>query len=298
LERAFAEFDLADGHPDCDPRYGQDWGRVSASARLSDAKSLNDFSDLIPSGKFPPLSHFIIFCTLYVYGSKAVEYWQELREYYCRGKPRGSHAASDEALDLWYAVDAWLQSWLYSPSDCQRPSTNSPPEWLRCIGSKDPTPHLRMSHLFLLRAGFELPVNYSTARRNLFDIKGVFYNSAIVENGTMLRSIDALLVRFPLIGWDIFQRAVYLLTNDIKPPSHFPIFGWREQRVHDYVRRGRLLLDVETEAALLGTPQSLHGLLWPQQLETLRKIASVSRVTVKKGGPITSGRGFRRTSAH
>jgi hypothetical protein len=83
-------------------------------------------------------------------------------------------------------------------------------------------------------------------------VKGIFQRYAIIENGATVPSIEPLMFRFPLMGWDIWQRAVYLLTNDVKPPSHFPIFGWREQRVLDYVRRGRLLLDPGTERTVLG----------------------------------------------
>ncbi len=225
----------------CVPSMKRIWGAIPSSGRLEYAKSLSDFSQIIAKGKFPPRSQFVIFCALHVYGLKALEYWHELRERYCRGKPRGSHRTTDEALDLWYAIDAWLQSWLYSPLDCRRPETDSPSEWLYCIGSNDPTPHLRMSHTFLRQARVALPVNYATARRNLLDVKSIFQRYSIVKNGSTVPNLKPLMYRFPLIGWDIWQRAVYLLTNDVKPPSQFPIFGWRYHRVLDYVRHGRLL---------------------------------------------------------
>src|SRR5205085_586290 len=104
---------------------------------------------LLPEGKFPPRTQFLVFCALHVYGAASTELWRILREHYQRGKPRGTRLVRDEALDVWYAVDAWLQSWLYSPSSCRSPKINSPIEWLRHIGSTDPTPHLKMSYAFL-----------------------------------------------------------------------------------------------------------------------------------------------------
>jgi hypothetical protein len=297
LEQAFAEFDRTDGQPDLRAEPRGDWSAITASGRLEYARSLNNFADLVTNGKFPPRNQFVIFCALHVFGLKALEYWREIRGCYCRGKPRGSHAITDEALDLWYAIDAWLLSWLYSPSNCRRPSTESPAAWLYCIGSNDPTPHLRMSHAFLRRARLALPADYVTARRNLLDVKGVFQGNVLVENGATVPNIRALLHRFPLMGWDIWQRATYLMTSPVKPPSHFPIYGWRHYRVLDFVRRGRLLIDEDAERALLGTPASLHGLLWPQQIETLRKVSSVSRVKVAAGPPVNSGRMLRRQTA-
>ena len=291
LERTFAEFDLADGHPYVEAERELEWGKVQCSNRLGYAKRFNDFSVLLPEGKFPPRSQFVIFCGLHVYGMSATELWRKLREHYQRGKPRGARPATDEAFDLWYAVDAWLQSWLYSPSSCRRPKTNTPSEWLSGIGSTDPTPHLKMSHTFLCRLGVPLPVNYASARRELLDIKGVFRRNVIVPTGSEVPNLGPLLDRFPLIGWDIWQRAVYLLTNDVKPPSHFPIFGWRHNRVLDYRREGRLFHSAETEHAALGKPWSLYGLLWPEQLKTLRKTAG--RVHMY-GPPVTSGRMLRR----
>jgi hypothetical protein len=117
----------------------------------------------------------------------------------------------------------------------------------------DATPHLLMSHEFLLGLGAPLP-SYTTARRNLFDVKGVFQRNAFTPAGSLVSKIEPLMFRFPLIAWDIWQKNVYLLTNDVKPPSHFPIFGWRRQRVLDYVRRGQLLVNDEVERAALGTP--------------------------------------------
>ena len=117
-------------------------------------------------------------------------------------------AAEDESLDVWYAVDAWLQSWLYSPLWCPRPRENTPTAWLRCIGSTNPTPHLRMSHTFLRDRGAQLPGNYATARRNLLDVKGIFQRSAIIENGSTIPKIEPLVYRFPLVAWDIWQRGV------------------------------------------------------------------------------------------
>jgi hypothetical protein len=152
-----------------------------------------------------------------------------------------------------------------------------------------------MSHAFLTKLGFPLLANYGSARRELFDIKGVFQRYAIVPTGSEIPNIGPLMDRFPLIGWDIWQRAVYLLTNDVKPPSHFPIFGWREHRVLDYKREGRLLHSPEMEQAGLSRSWSLHGLLWPQQLETLRKMAGPVSVS---GPPVSSGRMLRRTPAH
>jgi len=138
LERAFVEFDSADGHP-YGPKYEEDWGTIASAGRVEYARSLNDFSDILIKGKFPPRDQFVVFCALYVFGPKALEYWRELRSHYCRGKPLGSRPNTDEALDLWYAVDAWLQAWLYSPLNCRRPSSNSPAQWLHCIGSNGPT---------------------------------------------------------------------------------------------------------------------------------------------------------------
>jgi hypothetical protein len=291
LEFAFVEFDSRDGHPYPGGESELGWGNVRSSTRLDYAKGFNDFTDILPEGKFPPRSQFLIFCALQVYGRAAAELWSRVREHYCKDKPRGARPAKDEALDVWYALDAWLQSWLYNLSSCRRPPTNHPAEWLRCIGSTDPTPHLRMSHAFVTKLGFSLPANYGSARRELLDIKGVFQRYAIVPTGSEVPNIGPLMNRFPLIGWDIWQRAAYLLTNDVKPPSHSPIFGWREHRVLDYQRQGRLLHSPEMERAGLGRSWSLHGLLWPQQLETLRKMAGPVRVS---GPPVSSGRMLRR----
>lgn len=296
LERAFAEFESANGHPFAGIDWDIEWGKVRCSNRLSYAKRFGDFAKFLPGGKFPPHSQFLIFCGLHVYGAASTELWRILREHYQRGKARGTRVATDEALDLWYAVDAWLQSWLYRPLSCRRPETNSPSEWLRHIGSTDPTPHLRMSHAFLRRLRFPLPDNYATSRRELLDIKGVFQRYAIVPAGSPVPKLEPLLNRFPLMGWDIWQRAVYLLTNDVKPPSHAPIFGWRHNRVVEYKREGRLFHSPEIERAALGKPWSLYGLLWPQQLETLRKMAAPSECMF--GPPISSGRMLRRISAH
>jgi hypothetical protein len=296
LENAFAEFERASGHPGAASDSASSWGKIVSSKRLDYAKMFNDFAPLLPDSKFPPQSQFAIFCALHIYGSGAFELWRWLREHYCRGRPRGLSAAADEALDIWYAMDAWLQSWLYSPLSCSKPPTDSPSEWLRCIGSRDPTPHLRMNHALLRRLGVPLPSNYSTARRNLLDIKGIFQRNAIVPAGSQVPKIESLINRFPLMGWDIWQRSVYLVTNDVKPPSHYPIFGWRHQRVLDYVRHGNLFHGPEVEREGLGTPWSLHGLLWPQQLDTLRKIGVAA--VAKESLPVTSGRMLRRLSAH
>jgi hypothetical protein len=297
LERAFAEFDRSDGQPQDRPELKQEWGNIQSSRRLEYARSLNDFTPYLPAGKFPSSRQFTIFCALSVYGEKAFNYWRILREHYCRGKPRGIHAVTDEALDVWYAVDTWLQSWLYDPGLVRRPQTDSPAEWIRSIGRIDATPHLLMSHEFLCDLGASLPA-YATARRNLFDAKGVFQRYAITPAGSVVPRIEPLMFRFPLIAWDVWQKNVYLLTSDVKPPSHFPIFGWRRQRVLDYVRRGQLLVDGETERAALGKPWSLHGLLWPQQLQTLQKITAKGPARMDDGPPVNSGRMLRRTSSH
>src|SRR4029077_6600418 len=118
LEHAFAEFELADGHPYARRENKADWGKVSCSNRLDYAKSFREFDALLPEGKFPPHSQFVIFCALHVYGTAVIELWRRLREHYQRGKPRGTRPATDEAFDLWYTMDAWLQSWLYMPSSC------------------------------------------------------------------------------------------------------------------------------------------------------------------------------------
>ena len=154
-----------------------------------------------------------------------------------------------------------------------------------------------MSHALLCNLRARLPKDYAAARRNLLDVKGVFQRNMIVRNGTVVPKIGALANRFPLIAWDIWQRGVYLLTNDIKPPSHFPIFGWRHQRVVDYFENHRLLFTPEIERAGLGQPWTLHGLLWPQQLETLQKITRESTVRTDDGPPVTSGRMLRRVNA-
>lgn len=296
LERAFEEFESANGHPYAGTEPDVEWGKVRCSNRLGYAKCFSVFAALLPEGKFPPRSQFLVLCALHVYGAASTQLWRGLREHYQRGKARGTRRATDEAFDLWYAVDAWLQSWLYSPLSCRRPETNSPSEWLRHIGSTDPTPHLRMSYTFLRHLRFPLPASYATARRELLDIKGVFQRCVIVRAGSQVPKLEAFLNRFPLMGWDIWQRAAYLLTNDIKPPSHFPIFGWRHARVVDYKREGRLFNSAEIERAALGKPWSLHGLLWPQQLEALRKTVTPSGRTY--GPPISSGRMLRRVSAH
>ena len=298
LERAFAEFRAASGEVGYKDDAEQRWGSVLCSRQLDYAKSLNDFEGLLVSGKFPPKSQFIILCALQVYGGVAFDYWRVIRDHYCRGKPRGSHAVEDESLDVWYAVDAWLQSWLYSPLSCRHPQENTPAAWLYCIGSTNPTPHLRMSHAFLRGRGARLPSNYGTARRNLLDVKGIFQSNAIIKNGSKVPKIGPLICRFPLVAWDIWQRSVYLLTNDVKPPSHFPIFGWRHQRVVDYFENHRLLFTPEFERTGLGQPWSLHGLLWPQQLESLQRIVAKSEVRPGDGPPITSGRMSRRRTAH
>ena len=188
LERAFAEFDRSDGHPQVTPESKQEWGNIQSSRRLEYARSLNDFAPFLPTGKFPSGRQFTVFCALSVYGQKAFDYWRIVREHYCRGKPRGSHAVADEALDVWYAVDAWLQSWLYNPGSVRRPETDSPAEWLRSIGRIDATPHLLMSHEFLRGRGASLP-NYATARRNLFDIKGVFQRYTFTPAGSTVPKI-------------------------------------------------------------------------------------------------------------
>ena len=298
LEQAFAEFELTNGHPYGGTDRDVEWGKVRCSSRLDYAKRFNDFAALLLEGKFPPRSQFLIFCALYVYGAASTDLWRRLREHYQRGKARGARPKTDEALDLWYAVDAWLQSWLYSPLSCRRPEINSPAEWLRHIGSTDPTPHLRMSYAFLRRSGFPLPDNYATARRELLDIKGVFQRYVIVRAGSPVPKLEALLNRFPLMGWDIWQRAVYLLTNDVKPPSHAPIFGWRQDRVVDYKQEGRLFYSAELEHKWLGKPWSLHGLLWPEQFDTLRKIVAVAPPGPTYGPPVSSGRMLRRSPAH
>jgi hypothetical protein len=296
LEHAFAEFDQFNGHPET-PESKQGWGNIQSSRRLEYARSLNDFAPYLPTGKFPPRRQFSIFCALSVYGEKAFDYWRILREHYCRGKPRGSHAAADEALDVWYAVDAWLQSWLYSPIWIHPPQTDSPAEWIRSIGRIDATPHLLMCYEFLRGLGAPLP-SYSTARRNLFDVKGVFQRNVFTPVGSVVSKIEPMMFRFPLIAWDVWQKNVYLLTTAVKPPSHFPIFGWRSQRVLDYVRRGRLLVDDETERVVLGTPWSLHGLLFPQQLQTLQKITAKDPARLDDGPPVNSGRMLRLRSSH
>jgi hypothetical protein len=152
-----------------------------------------------------------------------------------------------------------------------------------------------MSHAFLRRLGVPLPANYATARRNLHDIKGVFQRYMIVSPNSVIPNLESLMLRYPLILWDIWQKAVYLLTNQVKPPSHAPIFGWRHHRVIDYVRKGILLVGPEVEREALGKPLSLHGILWPQQLENLKALPSVKP---EKGTPVTSGRMLRRTFAH
>jgi hypothetical protein len=106
LEHAFAEFDRSDGQPQVSLASKQAWGNIQSSRRLEYARSLNDFAPYLPTGKFPSSRQFTVFCALSVYGEKAFDYWRILREHYCRGKPRGSHAVADEALDVWYAVDA------------------------------------------------------------------------------------------------------------------------------------------------------------------------------------------------
>ena len=293
LERAFAEFARATGHPYDRDSYPE-WGKVGCSNRLDYAKSFNAFASLLPEGKFPPSDQFLIFCALKVYGNPAVELWRRLREHYCRGKPRGARRAGDEAFDVWYAMDAWLQSWLYSPLSCCRPKTNTPAEWLRCIGSNNPTPHLRMSYAFLQHLGLPISPNYDSARRELLDIKAAFRSGTLVPMGSEVPNIGPLLVRFPLIGWDIWQRAVYLLTNDVKPPSHMPIFGWRHHRVLSYAQSGHLV-SPGFEQELLGHSFSLHGILWPEQLKTLEKLVRPAR---SAGPPVTSGRMLRRHFAH
>jgi hypothetical protein len=155
-----------------------------------------------------------------------------------------------------------------------------------------------MSHAFLCRLGAPLPANYRTARRNLHDVKGIFQRYVIVPKNSVIPNIESLILRYPLIGWDIWQKAVYLLTNDVKPPSHFPTFGWWHHRVIDYVRKGLLFHGPEIEREGLGKPWSLHGLLWPKQLETLRTLMSEGGVKTETGPPVTSGRMLRRTFAH
>jgi hypothetical protein len=155
-----------------------------------------------------------------------------------------------------------------------------------------------MSHALLRRLGLQLPANYSTARRNLLDTKGVFQRSAIVPNGSTVPSIEALISRFPLIAWDVWHKAVYLLTNDVKPPSHYPMFGWRHYQLIDYIKNGRLFLSPELEEKALGRALSLHGILLPQQIETLKRIRSASSVRAAGGPPVTSGRMLRRRTAH
>jgi len=285
LERAFAEFEQTAGIPFVEPDSDWKWGNVVSSKQLDYARGLNDFKDLLPEGKFPPASQFLILCALQVYGSGAFELWTRLRDHYCRGKPRGTRPGADEALDGAYAIDAWLQTWLYNPLACPKPSNNSPADWIRCIGTTDPTPHLRMSHAFLRGLGVPLPKNYVTARRELLDIKGIFTKYTIVPAGSHGPHIESLLHRFPLIGWDIWQKYVYLLTSDIKPPSHFPIFGWRHQRVLDYVQHGRLLHTSEFERNGLGKPWSLHGTLWPQQIEAVRRLGPAH---LAEDGPLRS----------
>src|SRR5690242_1094147 len=120
LEHAFAEFESAN-EPWANAGTSRDaeWGNVRCSNRLGYAKRFNDFVALLPEGKFPPRSQFLIFCALRVYGAASAELWRILRERYQRGKARGARPVRDEGLDVWYAVDAWLQSWLYSPSSCR-----------------------------------------------------------------------------------------------------------------------------------------------------------------------------------
>lgn len=290
LERAFADFKRRGGHPDSETS----WGKIESSRNLDYAKSLNDFGYLIPDGKFPPRDHFIIFCALVVYGKDAIALWRKLREHYVSGRPRGANARSDEAFDLWYAIDAWLQQWLYKPMSCPRPAQDHPSDWLRCIGTTNPTPHLRISYAFLRQKGIGLPANYVNARRELLDVKGVLQRYAIVPTGSEVPNTDALLYRFPLIGWDIWQRSVYLLTNDVKPPSHMPIFGWRHSRLLNYVETDCVFGSREIEKELLGHERSLCGPLWPSQTDTLKKLGKVKIV----GPPITSGRMLRRILAH
>jgi hypothetical protein len=291
LESAFAEFEGGNGHFHVGSDSELLWGNIRCSHLIDYAKGLNDFGALLPEGKFPPRSEFVVLCALRVYGTAAVELWCRLREKYLLGKARGMRSVADEGLDVWYAVDAWLQSWLYSPIWCRRPKTDSPLDWLRCIGSTNPTPHLRMSHAFLLQGfNLRLPTDYGNARRELLDIKGVFQRNVIIQTGAVAPKLEALLSRFPLMGWDIWQRAVYLLTNDVKPPSHFPIFGWRHDRVLTYKQEGRLFYTPEMEREYLGTSLSLHGLLFPKQIERVRKMSPARTA----GLPVTSGRMLRR----
>jgi hypothetical protein len=83
------------------------------------------------------------------------------------------------------------------------------------------------------------------------------------------------------------------LTSDVKPPSHFPIFGWRHQRVLSYKQEGRLFYTPEMEREALGEPFTLHGLLWPQQLDSLQNLRKTGSVHTA-GPPITDGRMLRR----
>lgn len=131
IESAFAEFERREGHPYVSSYSKLEWGKVRCSHLIDYAKGLNDFGVLLPEGKFPPQHMFVLLCALHIYGSAAVELWRRLREEYRLGKARGKRSASDERLDIWYAVDAWLQSWLYSPMSCPQPKTDSPLDWLR-----------------------------------------------------------------------------------------------------------------------------------------------------------------------
>ena len=109
--------------------------------------------------------------------------------------------------------------------------------------------------------------------------------------GSEVPNIGPLLIRFPLIGWDIWQRAVYLLTNNVKPPSHMPIFGWRHYRVLEYAQSGHRV-PAGFEQEVLSHPSSLHDLLCLSSWKLLEKIIRPARST---GPPVTSGRMLRKT---
>jgi hypothetical protein len=142
IERAFEEFDKSDGHPLYTADGDQAWGRVASAKRLEDARSFNDFAAIITPGKFPADSQLVVFCALQVFGERAFEYWSILREHYCRGKPRASSSKTDRAVDVWDAIDAGLQSWLYSPASCRLPQNrNNPSEWLTVSEAKT-RPHI------------------------------------------------------------------------------------------------------------------------------------------------------------
>jgi len=97
LEFAFAEFESRHGHPYAGAESELGWGKVRCSSRIDYAKGFNDFTAIVPEGRFPPRSQFLVFCALQVYGRAAASRWSTSSQRALVSASRGSAADNPNA---------------------------------------------------------------------------------------------------------------------------------------------------------------------------------------------------------